>query len=173
VRRSEEKTRLAVARVAAGITQEQLEEITWVSIDQIRHFERGARPLTPEMASTFSHALGISAAWLLGYGESEEPIGLDGQPYSLALFDLAPLRLISDQDPKAEQKKAQFQKIVRKRAKAWEIYLTSLLSEYVLRIRDSEEIGCILSVLITRRMEEAGIKPKYASVDDVMRQEAS
>lgn len=81
------KTRLAKARVAAGITQEELAKISGISVEQIYHFERGARKLTPKTATVFSIVLGVSGHWLMGYGNKAEPLALDGEPLTREKFE--------------------------------------------------------------------------------------
>ena len=68
------QTRLGRARVAAGLTQVEFSKITGISIDQIRHFERGGRTMTSFAIAMFAQTLGVSAAWLAGIGDENEPL---------------------------------------------------------------------------------------------------
>jgi transcriptional regulator with XRE-family HTH domain len=112
MRRSELRTRLARARVVAGITQEELSKEAEISIDQIRHFERGAREYP---IFTFIALLGVSAEWLAGVGDELQPIGLDGEPYTREKY----LEYKARRLPSA---------VVEQRIKAWKIYLTRLVA---------------------------------------------
>ena len=117
MRTSSLKTRLAKARVAAGIKQEDLAKILGVSIDQVRHLERGARPLTIPMAGYLSAVMGISADWLRGGGTDETPVSMVGEPYDTETFEAwkSSKAIAATTDPV--------------RAEAWRAYITYLMTE--------------------------------------------
>jgi transcriptional regulator with XRE-family HTH domain len=117
MRTSSLKTRLAKARVAAGIKQEDLAKILAVSIDQVRHLERGARPLTIPMAGYLSAVMGISADWLRGGGTDEPPVSMVGEPYGKETFEAwkSSKAIAATPDPL--------------RAEAWREYISYLMTQ--------------------------------------------
>jgi transcriptional regulator with XRE-family HTH domain len=176
MRKSGLKTRLARARVAAGLTQEEFSKVALISIDQIRHFERGGRPLTSFVSGKLSQVLGVSGAWLDGIGDDNEPVALDGDPYTSEKYLEHKARHLCMPGQEEEQKKmtSETRALLAQRAKAWEMYLTSLLTgifsgeiDWFSPLAD-EEIGLqILSII----REHIGDQPLPDwTVDTIMRE---
>jgi len=83
--KSLQKTRLAVARNIAGISQKNLAKLCDISFDHLRHLEAGDREMSPLFAGLFESRLGVIGFWLLG-AYSDNPIDIDGKPYTLSTY---------------------------------------------------------------------------------------
>jgi transcriptional regulator with XRE-family HTH domain len=157
MRRSAEKTRLAQARVIAGVSLETLAEYLRVSANHLRHVERGARPLPPDMAFFLGEALGVSPHWLMGFGDSKGPVDFRGNPYTVESF-----------------KAAKGRKDSRERGEAWRIYLQDRLARAFKAAadrNDSDLLGCRIEDVIEGTLASAGqaARSELGSVDDVLR----
>jgi transcriptional regulator with XRE-family HTH domain len=157
MRRSAEKTRLAQARVIAGVSLERLAEYLRVSANHLRHVERGARPLPPDMAFFLGQALGVSPHWLMGFGDSKGPVDFQGNPYTVESFRAAKGRKDS-----------------RERGEAWRIYLQDRLArafKAAVDRNDSDLLGCRIEEVIEGTLASAGqaARSELGSVDEVLR----
>src|SRR6516165_4817205 len=163
MRKSGLKTRLARARVAAGLTQEEFSKLSLVSIDQIRHFERGGRPMTSVSIARFAQILGVSDAWLAGIGDEGEPVALDGEPYTREKFLEHKARgLQRAWHWKRDQMDSETRALLTQRAQAWKIYLdrvlTAVFSTEVdfLYPLDHDEIGLKILATIQEHVHGGG-----------------
>jgi transcriptional regulator with XRE-family HTH domain len=179
MRKSSLKSRLARTRVIAGITQEELAQQSGISIDQIRHLERGARELGHLPILTFVTLFGVSGEWLAGAGNEEYPVTLDGSPYTKEKYSEHRVRSLSmrrDARPKDvnTELNRETQRLLELRAEAWKIYLKELIDASFSKLRglEQEVLGLRVSSEIQDFCTQASwleFKPKYSSVDDVMR----
>jgi transcriptional regulator with XRE-family HTH domain len=185
-------TRLAQARVVSGLLQRDLAKLSGLSLNVLKHFESGSHKLEPAYAVTVSSAIGVSAAWLLGFGKEKEPVNLRGEPFTREWADffrqylslqfqyapsVRPLRQVKTnltQENLAELEKM-YADLHAARTKAWSDYISSLVKD-VLDPSNSlnliELLGCHLSSILLR--EYLGNKEstaKYSSVDEVARRQ--
>ena len=81
--KSKHQTRLAIARVKSGLSQEELAKRTGISVTHLRRLESGDYTLTPEQAERLSNHLGgVSVFWLLsGKGPLFNPTTEDEPVY--------------------------------------------------------------------------------------------
>ena len=129
MRKSELKTRLARARVVAGLTQVDFSKISEISIDQIRHFERAGRPMTTLHIVKFAQVLGVSDAWLAGSGQENEPIALDGEPYTREKYlEHKASGLQRSWSWKRDKMDDATRALLEERAQAWKTYLDCVLA---------------------------------------------
>jgi transcriptional regulator with XRE-family HTH domain len=175
MRTSELKTRLARARVAAGLTQVEFAKVSGIGVDQIRHLERGGpkgRHLTPERSAIFAQILGVSGAWLSGLGDEGEPIALDGEPYTREKYLEHRARGLPLPGVEAQKINPKTKAFLAQRAQAWKEYLInhiSLLldapvySKYPLV---QERVG--LEILSVLRRPGVSFRTDY-TVDTIMR----
>jgi transcriptional regulator with XRE-family HTH domain len=172
MRKSAMKTRLARARVAAGLTQQEFSKASNVSIDQIRHFERGGRPLTSYVTAAFALILGVSGAWLDGIGDENEPVALDGEPYTREKYLKHKARRLRMPWEGEKELKGEARTLLMQRNQAWSVYLNHLVTGiFSAEIKWHnpllhEEIG--LKILSIIREHASRPLPEY-SVDTIMR----
>jgi transcriptional regulator with XRE-family HTH domain len=132
MRTSELKTRLARARVTAGLTQVEFAKVSGIGIDQIRHLERGGpqgRHLTLERVAGFAQILGVSGSWLSGLGDEHEPVALDGEPYTRAKYLEHRARGLPLPGVKVEKMNPKTKAFFAQRAQAWKDYLTRIIND--------------------------------------------
>jgi transcriptional regulator with XRE-family HTH domain len=152
----------------AGITQQEFAEASEISIDQIRHFERGSRPLTPHMSGYLSSRLGVSGHWLYGQGPSDDPIGLDGKPFTRETFELF---RASERSGKASE---DIRSLNKPRADAWILYLKDLIEKTFHAAYGepiTEYLGCSIEAEVRRILPSTirGIpKMRFKSVDEAV-----
>jgi transcriptional regulator with XRE-family HTH domain len=167
MRKSALKTRLAKARVAAGIRQEDLAKMSLISAEQIRHFESGGRPLTGSVAARLGNMLGVSGAWILGFGSSNEPIGIDGNPYTKETYKRTRWDESQTQD-------AELKALDCARADAWARYLVGKIESMFQEARGqnaAEYAGCEIDIALEKLRQSLRIdapKLQFNSVDEAM-----
>jgi transcriptional regulator with XRE-family HTH domain len=172
MRKSGLKTRLARARVTAGLTQVEFSKIAGTSIDQIRHFERGGRPLTTLAIVRFAQMLGVSGAWLSGIGDENDPVALDGEPYTREKYLQHKGRQLRMGWEGKKELKSEARTFLMQRNQAWRVYLNHLITGiFGAEIQWSnplvhEEIG--LKILSIIQEHASRPLPEY-SVDTIMR----
>jgi transcriptional regulator with XRE-family HTH domain len=130
MRKSGLKTRLARARVAAGLTQIEFSKAAIASIDQIRHFEIGDRPMTSLGLVRFAQTLGVSPAWLDGIGDENGPVALDGEPYTREKYLEHKARGLQEAPVKwqGDEMDSKTRTLLTQRAEAWKVFLDHVLT---------------------------------------------
>jgi len=173
-------SRLARARSVTGLDQEKFAKLVDMSLDQLRHIERGGRDLTPLAACLISDHTGISADWLLGGDSAEVPPAIDGEPFTKEKF--LTMQLVnaassvgSDVEGKSslDHLKDEHEKLLTLRAEAWETYLGDLLLDAFIEARGTtlpELLGTQIVDLIRSHANTMNLSVEFQGVDAAMRE---
>jgi transcriptional regulator with XRE-family HTH domain len=174
MRRSALKSRLARARVIAGLSQEEFSKLSGIPIDPLRHYERGKRVMG--VAPTFMAVmqLGVSGAWLEGNGSEDEPVAWDGTPFTREKYLEHARRRdsihLDSKNPDPELNK-ETRALLARRVEAWRLYLHGLIdSAFIGESLEYELLGLELTEAIQvffRRFSRLQFRPQCQSVDEV------
>jgi transcriptional regulator with XRE-family HTH domain len=176
-------SRLARARSITSLDQEKFAKLVGMSLDQLRHIERGGRELAAHLAALISEKVGVSADWLLGGDASETPLALDGEGFTREKFLALQLANAAssvgrDVEGKAslDQLQSEHTKLLSQRSRAWELYLGDILETVFEEAKETtlpELLGTQIVDLIRVHANLMNLSLKggmFQGVDDAMRE---
>jgi transcriptional regulator with XRE-family HTH domain len=163
-----------------GLDQEKFAKLIGMSLDQLRHIERGGRELTAHLAAFISEKTGISADWLLEGDASKAPLALDGEPFTKEKF-LA-LQLVNasvsvggnvEGKESLDQLRNEHAKLLSQRSEAWVVYLGDVLESVFEHTQQPEMVGAMVLDVIRIHANLMNVSLEngtFQSVDDAMRE---
>jgi len=86
--------------------------------------------MTSPGIAKFAQMLGVSAAWLAGIGDENEPVALDGEPYTREKYLEHKARGLQEAFVKwqGDEMDSEMRTLLTQRAQAWKIFLDRVLT---------------------------------------------
>jgi transcriptional regulator with XRE-family HTH domain len=174
-------TRLAKARTVTGLKQTELSKLTGIPLNQLKRLENGDYELSAKYAAAVSRQIGVSGAWLLGFGSSEDPVNLRGQPFTRDDYEQVRGAInygdyaswVRYRSGELESNQRAHHELLLERSQAWRAYLEDLTGAAVKSLAENpalvERLGVEVSTAIRHLFDGCDIPLsgcKYASVDD-------
>jgi len=145
MRISERKTPAAVLRFILG---DKLDDdfcaFVGCSRDLWRKLENGDRKMTERMAAQVETVTGVSRVWLLAGNAKAKPVGIDGQPYTLASF-----------------RAFQAAQLTERRALAFAVYPGGYLPSLVATAHSAAEQGKLASFAVELEAAVNSLRQQY------------